>query len=278
MFASKTHERIYHIYKSVDKKFKLNQEILCNSNIINDSQSQLLPQSQINKLFKNQLYEKPKKTLSILHHSKSKVTIKIPQLIRYQNKRSISNISSSFNKTNNMSRQRSKVFKYKSAFNRSKSLVNISDQTEKGSSINKLRKRKATLDIGSNKTNYKFSIGPSRLLKANLSHKQINLFTAGLKTKVKRSSIIDRFMFKLVNPDAVIEDYYAVHESRAIDHYAMFKRQLIKTTRKMTKIVDSVQKTASLNESMMKIHIHNIGREFRNVSKCKTSSNIYKSC
>lgn len=269
MFASNSKERIYHVYKKIDKKLKKKQAIICNCTIID-------PQPKINTLFSKRIFlNKHQLFQSTINNKYNQFTSKIPHLLNHSNKKSIMNQSNSRIKTN-MTLNNLEGINHQLSLKQNKSLAYISDRTEKESSISKSVKQNAISDNESDKkeNNVFKKVSSSKLLKANLSQKQLNLYNTGLKTRVRRSSIIDRFMFKLINPDSVIEDYYHVYDSKAEDYYAMFKKQLLKTKLKMTKLIDNVQKAASMNESMMKVHIHNIGKEYRGVTRCKTSSKL----
>mgnify|MGYP006870139193 CR=1 FL=1 len=61
------------------------------------------------------------------------------------------------------------------------------------------------------------------------------------KTSIKRASLVDRFLFKIVNPDGVIEDYITEGD-RPGDKYKRLKNQLIKGKNKVYKLVQDIKK------------------------------------
>ena len=71
------------------------------------------------------------------------------------------------------------------------------------------------------------------------------------KTSIKRASLVDRFLFKIVNPDGVIEDYITEGDKR-------LKNQLIKGKNKVYKLVQDIKKTQILAETMLNVYVTKI--------------------
>lgn len=70
---------------------------------------------------------------------------------------------------------------------------------------------------------------------------------------VKRFSMMDRFILKLVDPDECVEDY--VNESdKPFDKYTKFKRQCVKEKKRLSELIDDLNKAVSLNENLLKIY------------------------
>lgn len=77
------------------------------------------------------------------------------------------------------------------------------------------------------------------------------------KTSIKRASLVDRFLFKIVNPDGVIEDYITEGD-RPGDKYKRLKNQLIKGKNKVYKLVQDIKKTQILAETMLNVYVTKI--------------------
>lgn len=70
---------------------------------------------------------------------------------------------------------------------------------------------------------------------------------------VKRFSMMDRFILKLVDPDECIEDY--VNESdKPFDKYTKFKRQCAKEKKRLSELINDLNKAVSLNQNLLKIY------------------------
>ena len=77
------------------------------------------------------------------------------------------------------------------------------------------------------------------------------------KTTVKRASLVDRFTFKVANPDGVIEDYIT-EQDKPGDKYKRFKSQLVKGKNKVYKLLYDVKKTQILAETMLNVYVTKI--------------------
>lgn len=77
------------------------------------------------------------------------------------------------------------------------------------------------------------------------------------KASIKRASLVDRFLFKIVNPDGVIEDYITEGD-RPGDKYKRLKNQLIKGKNKVYKLVQDIKKTQILAETMLNVYVTKI--------------------
>ena len=77
------------------------------------------------------------------------------------------------------------------------------------------------------------------------------------KTTVKRASLVDRFTFKVANPDGVIEDYIT-EEDKPGDKYKRFKSELVKGKNKVYKLLYDVKKTQILAETMLNVYVTKI--------------------
>ena len=77
------------------------------------------------------------------------------------------------------------------------------------------------------------------------------------KTTVRRASLVDRFTFKVANPDGVIEDYIT-EQDKPGDKYKRFKSQLVKGKNKVYKLLYDVKKTQILAETMLNVYVTKI--------------------
>lgn len=81
---------------------------------------------------------------------------------------------------------------------------------------------------------------------------QNNLFFE--KAKMKRGSLVDRYIFKIANPDGVIEDYITEGDKPG-DKYKRFKNQLIKGKNKIYKLIQDVRRTQMISDTMLGVYI-----------------------
>lgn len=77
------------------------------------------------------------------------------------------------------------------------------------------------------------------------------------KTTVKRASLVDRFTFKVANPDGVIEDYIT-EQDKPGDKYKRFKSQLLKGKNRVYRLLYDVKKTQILAETMLNVYVTKI--------------------
>ena len=71
---------------------------------------------------------------------------------------------------------------------------------------------------------------------------------------VKRCSMMDRFLLKLIDPDECLEDY-VIENDKPFDKYSKFKRQCAKEKRRVDGLIDDLNKVVSMNEKLLKIYI-----------------------
>lgn len=71
---------------------------------------------------------------------------------------------------------------------------------------------------------------------------------------VKRCSLMDRFLLKLIDPDECLEDY-VIENDKPFDKYSKFKRQCAKEKRRVDGLIDDLNKVVSMNEKLLKIYI-----------------------
>lgn len=71
----------------------------------------------------------------------------------------------------------------------------------------------------------------------------------------KRSAIIDRYMFKMVNPDGTIDDYITEDETKPRDKYKRFRNQLVKEKNKIYRLKQDVKRKQTLTDTAITIPI-----------------------
>ena len=76
--------------------------------------------------------------------------------------------------------------------------------------------------------------------------------------KVKRSALIDRYMFKMVNPDGTIEDFITEDEAKPKDKYKRFRNQLVKEKNKIYRLKQDVKRKQMLTDTAITIPIPRI--------------------
>lgn len=70
---------------------------------------------------------------------------------------------------------------------------------------------------------------------------------------VKRFSMMDRFILKLIDPDECVEDYVNEND-KPFDKYTKFKRQCMKEKKRVSELINDLNKAVSLNEKLLKIY------------------------
>ena len=84
------------------------------------------------------------------------------------------------------------------------------------------------------------------------------------KAKMKRGSLVDRYIFKIANPDGVIEDYITEGDKPG-DKYKRFKNQLIKGKNKIYKLIQDVKRTQMISDTMLGVYITKLkGKKYNN--------------
>ena len=71
----------------------------------------------------------------------------------------------------------------------------------------------------------------------------------------KRSALIDRYMFKMVNPDGTIDDYITEDETKPRDKYKRFRNQLVKEKNKIYRLKQDVKRKQMLTDTAITIPI-----------------------
>lgn len=70
---------------------------------------------------------------------------------------------------------------------------------------------------------------------------------------VKRCSMMDRFLLKLIDPDECLEDY-VIENDKPFDKFSKFKRQCAKEKRRVDGLIDDLNKAVSMNEKLLKVY------------------------
>lgn len=84
------------------------------------------------------------------------------------------------------------------------------------------------------------------------------------KAKMKRGSLVDRYIFKIANPDGVIEDYITEGDKPG-DKYKRFRNQLIKGKNKIYKLIQDVKRTQMISDTMLGVYITKLkGKKYNN--------------
>lgn len=92
-----------------------------------------------------------------------------------------------------------------------------------------------------------------------------NLFLQ--KGKIKRSSLVDRYMFKIANPDGVMEDYI-IEGDKPGDKYKRFKNQILKGKNKVYRLIQDVKRTQMISDTMINVYITRLkGKRFHRHNK-----------
>ena len=92
-----------------------------------------------------------------------------------------------------------------------------------------------------------------------------NLFLQ--KGKIKRSSLVDRYMFKIANPDGVMEDYI-IEGDKPGDKYKRFKNQILKGKNKVYRLIQDVKRTQMISDTMISVYITRLkGNRFHRHNK-----------
>ena len=108
--------------------------------------------------------------------------------------------------------------------------------SEKGININKCK------TIENKKSNK--SLLNTDTLNNNISPK-LNNATPHIRRGLKKSSMIDRLLFKIKNKDECFEDY--VSDGRPIDKYLKFRKQIEKNKKKVEKLLLELRRLANSN-------------------------------
>ena len=74
------------------------------------------------------------------------------------------------------------------------------------------------------------------------------------KANIKRSSLVDKYLFKIANPDGVIEDYY-VDNDKPSDKYKRFRNQITKGKNKVYRLIQEVKRTQTFSDTMIKVYM-----------------------
>ena len=75
-------------------------------------------------------------------------------------------------------------------------------------------------------------------------------------SSLKRSSMLDRFLLKLMDPNEIIEDYIGDDgKNRQMYQMMKLKRQCVKAKWKVEKLLNDVKKTAVINNSKLKVYV-----------------------
>ena len=114
--------------------------------------------------------------------------------------------------------------------------ININKCSEKGININKCK------TIENKKSNK--SLLNTDTLNNNISPK-LNNATPHIRRGLKKSSMIDRLLFKIKNKDECFEDY--VSDGRPIDKYLKFRKQIEKNKKKVEKLLLELRRLANSN-------------------------------
>ena len=72
------------------------------------------------------------------------------------------------------------------------------------------------------------------------------------KANIKRSSLVDKYLFKIANPDGVIEDYY-IDNDKPSDKYKRFRNQITKGKNKVYRLIQEVKRTQTFSDTMIKV-------------------------
>ena len=87
------------------------------------------------------------------------------------------------------------------------------------------------------------------------------------KGKIKRSSLVDRYVFKIANPDGVMEDYI-IEEDKPGDKYKRFKNQIMKGKNKVYRLIQDVKRTQMISDTMISVYITRLkGNRFHRHNK-----------
>ena len=87
-----------------------------------------------------------------------------------------------------------------------------------------------------------------------------SLQSTGFSNVIKRSSLVDKFMIKLLNPDAIFEDYIS-NDDRPGDKYKRFKHQLVKEKRKIYTCLQDVKRAQMITDTMVKVYVTQIKKK-----------------
>lgn len=74
------------------------------------------------------------------------------------------------------------------------------------------------------------------------------------KANIKRSSLVDKYLFKIANPDGVIEDYY-IDNDKPSDKYKRFRNQITKGKNKVYRLIQEVKRTQTFSDTMIKVYM-----------------------
>ena len=73
------------------------------------------------------------------------------------------------------------------------------------------------------------------------------------KYGIKKSSIIDRYIFKIVNPEGIIEDFITEDESKPSDKYKRLRNQISKGRNKVYRIIQDIKRKQMITDTAFKI-------------------------
>lgn len=73
------------------------------------------------------------------------------------------------------------------------------------------------------------------------------------KYGIKKSSLIDRYIFKIVNPEGIIEDFITEDESKPSDKYKRLRNQISKGRNKVYRIIQDIKRKQMITDTAFKI-------------------------
>ena len=116
-------------------------------------------------------------------------------------------------------------------------------------------KKKTNANVNNAKSESKLNgIANKKLFLANVN-KSKQLQMNKCLSSLKRSSMLDRFLLKLIDPNEIIEDYIGDGKNKQIYQMMKLKRQCVKAKCKVEKLLNDVKKTAVVNDSILKVYL-----------------------
>ena len=90
---------------------------------------------------------------------------------------------------------------------------------------------------------------------------------------IKRSSMMDRFILRLIDPEECMDDYVNDSE-KPFDKYTKFKMQCVKKKKKVDEIINDLRKAVSMNEKLLQIYTTRLKGKMRARRRVKFDSNV----
>lgn len=122
----------------------------------------------------------------------------------------------------------------------------------------------------------KIILKPSKIVLANVNESRKDDLLHGKKTNnnklntlltfpsIKRSSLIDRLIIKVLNPMDCVEDYDIA--KRPGDMYKRFRGQLVKTKDHIHKLVIDIQRSHNVNKDLLKIYASRLKSKIKKIN------------